>query len=137
MLVEELDCELRDRYPGEPIFGIDFSDPAVESITFVLALWNGKAVGCGATRPLNQEVTELKRFYVKEEYRGRGIASSMLEKLEQQARKDGYRRIRLQTGINQPEAIALYEKYGYESISTFGEYTQTEVSVCYEKSIVE
>ncbi|MNU67975.1 putative phosphinothricin acetyltransferase YwnH [compost metagenome] len=136
-LIEELDCELRLRYPGEPIFGIDFSDPAVKSITFVIALWNGKPVGCGATRPLNQEVTELKRFYVKEEYRGRGIASSMLEKLEQHACKGGYLGIRLQTGINQPEAIALYEKYGYERISTFGEYTQTEVSVCYEKPIVE
>ncbi|MNM49438.1 hypothetical protein D3C81_604440 [compost metagenome] len=61
----------------------------------------------------------------------------MLEKLEQHACKGGYLGIRLQTGINQPEAIALYEKYGYERISTFGEYTQTEVSVCYEKPIVE
>lgn len=135
-LVEELDCELRLRYPGEPIFGIDFNDPAVESITFVIALWNGEPVGCGATRPLEPGVTELKRFYVKDEYRGRGIASAMLEKLEQQAREDGYQIVRLQTGINQPEAIALYEKYGYERIHTYGEYTQTEVSVCYEKPLV-
>ncbi|WP_342773017.1 GNAT family N-acetyltransferase [Paenibacillus zeisoli] len=116
---------------------MDFNDPAARSITFVLALWNDEPVGCGATRPLDQQVTELKRFYVKEEYRGCGIASSMLEKLEQSAREDGYRTVRLQTGINQPEAIALYEKYGYERIRTYGEYTQTEVSVCYEKLLVD
>ncbi|MNY57862.1 Acetyltransferase (GNAT) family protein [compost metagenome] len=59
----------------------------------------------------------------------------MLLDLEQKARAAGCREIRLETGIKQPEAIALYEKHGYRPIDLFGPYIGDPDSLCYGKSL--
>lgn len=135
LLVDELDQELKDRYPEEPVFGLDFSDPSVKEVRFAIALYHNQPVGCGALRPMEASVMELKRFYVQQAYRGRGIASRLLQCMEQLAEEEGCTILRLQTGIRQPEAISLYQKFGYHRIACYGEYAKTEVSVCFEKSI--
>jgi putative acetyltransferase len=134
-LIAKLDQDLMQRYPIEEIHVVDFNDPSVEQITFVIAFEGVMPVGCGALRPIDAEITELKRFFVEKEYRNRGIASRLLAFLEKHAKEAGYSRIRLETGAPQPEAIALYTKYGYYSIEPFGEYKNSKGSLCYEKKI--
>ncbi|AIQ46840.1 GCN5 family acetyltransferase [Paenibacillus sp. FSL R7-0273] len=134
-LIEELDEDLKARYPHEMIYVVDFSDPKVKEMTFVVAYQGGKPVGCGGLRPLlpdNSEM-ELKRFYVEPGSRKMGIAGKMLLDLEEKAAAAGCLEIKLETGIKQPEAIALYVKHGYRQIELFGQYIGDPDSVCYGK----
>jgi len=95
-----------------------------------------KPVGCGALRPMPETtIAEIKRMYVQPAARGQGIARHMLTKLEYLAGVFGYQKIRLETGIYQPEAIRLYEKNGYARIACYGMYADDSLSVCYEKTI--
>jgi GNAT superfamily N-acetyltransferase len=136
-LIDHLDEDLKARYPHEMIYVVDFSDPKVQEMTFVVAYREGKPVGCGGLRPLDPEntVMELKRFYVDPGCRKQGIASRMLLDLEDKARAAGCREIRLETGIKQPEAIALYVKHGYQPIDLFGPYIGDPDSLCYGKNL--
>ncbi len=134
-LINKLDKELKDRYPEEGIYGLDFSDPKVKDTFFIVAYVNNISVGCGAIRPLNSDSVELKRLYVHHDYRKKGIASKLLKYLEDTAKRKGYHNIKLETGPYQPESIVLYEKNGYEQIELFGEYDNSKYSICFEKKI--
>lgn len=136
-LVDQLDEDLKSRYPHEMIYVVDFSDPEVQEMTFVVAYQNERAVGCGALRPLDPQssIMELKRFYVDPGSRKQGIASRMLQDLEARAIAAGCGEIRLETGIKQPESISLYLKHGYEPIALFGPYIGDPDSMCYGKSL--
>lgn len=133
MLISKLDAYLEERYPAEEIFLVDFDDPKVEDITFVIAYCDDVPVGCGAISPLNEEYTELKRFYVEPTFRRHGIALLILNALESKARELAYITIKLETGDQQPEAINFYKKHGFIEIDRFGQYADCESSVCYEK----
>ncbi|MET7681864.1 GNAT family N-acetyltransferase [Streptomyces sp. NPDC005423] len=78
---------------------------------------------------------ELKRMYVIEQMRGRGLARRMLAALEDDARTAGRVRMVLETGTKQPEAIALYTSSGYEPCAKFGYYRTYEESLCYAKPL--
>jgi putative acetyltransferase len=134
-LIENLDKELLQRYPAQGIFGVDFSNPKVREMTFCVAYLNGVAAGCGGLRPLDKNIAELKRFYVLREFRGRGVASVILDFLEGQAKAQGISVIKLETGPKQPEAIGLYRKFGYREIEAYGEYIGCEHSYCMEKTM--
>ncbi|QUL57481.1 GNAT family N-acetyltransferase [Paenibacillus tritici] len=136
-LIGQLDEDLKSRYPHEMIYGVDFSDPQVKEMTFVVAYVNELPVGCGGLRPLDthSSLMELKRFYVDPGSRKQGIASRMLQDLEERAMAAGCREIRLETGIKQPESIALYVKHGYQPIELFGPYIGDPDSMCYGKSL--
>jgi len=133
MLIKELDEELETRYPKEGIFKLDFNHPKINATTFFVAYFDNEPVGCGAIFPLNKECTELKRFYVRMNYRRKGIASEILVFIEKEAKKQGYNKIKLETGPNQPESLHLYKKFGYYEIDKFGEYTNSKYSICLEK----
>ncbi|MFD0154265.1 GNAT family N-acetyltransferase [Streptomyces sp. NPDC055721] len=79
---------------------------------------------------------ELKRMYVIPEARGLGLARRILATLEADARAAGRTRMVLETGIAQPEAIALYASSGYEPCSKFGHYREYPTSRCFAKSLV-
>jgi GNAT superfamily N-acetyltransferase len=96
---------------------------------------DGAALGCGAVRPLDAETVELKRMYVRPAARGRGLGAALLRALEDEARALGARRVRLETGPGQPEAIALYERAGYRAIPCFGAYAGEPASRCFERII--
>jgi GNAT superfamily N-acetyltransferase len=136
-LIDRLDEELKSRYPHEMIYVVDFTDPKVKEMTFVVAYVNDQPVGCGGLRPLDPQsaVMELKRFYVDPDIRKQGIANRMLKELEARATAAGCGEIRLETGIKQPEAIALYVKHGYQPIDLFGPYIGDPDSLCYGKSL--
>ena len=78
---------------------------------------------------------ELKRMFVVEQMRGRGLARRMLAALEEDARTAGRIRMVLETGTKQPEAVALYASSGYEPCTKFGYYRHYEESLCYAKKL--
>ncbi|MFF3504209.1 GNAT family N-acetyltransferase [Streptomyces sp. NPDC003247] len=78
---------------------------------------------------------ELKRMFVIREMRGRGLARRILTALEEDAAAAGRRRMVLETGTEQPEAIALYTTSGYEPCTKFGYYRFHESSRCYAKPL--
>ncbi|WP_320778392.1 GNAT family N-acetyltransferase [Streptomyces sp. CRN 30] len=78
---------------------------------------------------------ELKRMFVVEEMRGRGLARRMLAALEEDARAAGRLRMVLETGTKQPEAVALYLSSGYEPCEKFGYYRFHADSLCYAKQL--
>jgi putative acetyltransferase len=102
---------------------------------FMAAVAGSTAVGCGAIQRIDQWTAELKRMYVRPEYRGRGVARRLLSALEALAVSGGYATVRLETGIRQPEAIGLYESQGYMAIPRYGEYTDNPLSRCFEKTV--
>ncbi|MFD7547225.1 GNAT family N-acetyltransferase [Streptomyces sp. NPDC059578] len=79
---------------------------------------------------------EIKRMYVTPEARGRGLARRLLAALEADAGGAGRTRMVLETGTEQPEAIALYESSGYAPCAKFGHYRHSELSRCYAKPLV-
>ena len=133
-LLAELDADLLCRYGDgdEPVHApVDAFIPPHG--LFLVAMSHGEAVGCGGFRPHAGDVAELKRMYVRPQARGRGLARHLLGALEGAAARAGYRELWLETGLSQPEAIALYESSGYQPISSFGQYAGAPDQRCYAK----
>ncbi|MDH5633424.1 MAG: GNAT family N-acetyltransferase [Gammaproteobacteria bacterium] len=95
----------------------------------------GTVAGMGALKSLSDEIRygEIKRLFVIDAYRGRGGGRMIMEALEQEARSQQLRSIRLETGIYQPEAIGLYKSLGYTIRGPYGDYTGDPLSVYMEK----
>lgn len=92
-------------------------------------------VATGGLRRHGHETVEIKRMFVTVGWRGRGFARQVLAHLESLAREFGARRVVLETGVKQPEAIALYETSGYRRIDGFGHYAGHELSVSFGKDL--
>ncbi|HQQ95677.1 MAG TPA: GNAT family N-acetyltransferase [Cyclobacteriaceae bacterium] len=101
----------------------------------VLVMHENKAIGCGAFKPLESGVVEIKRMFVLPAYRGRSVGSFVLTALEAWAAELGMRKCILETGRRQPDAIRLYTKNGYQEIPNYGQYKGMVNSVCFEKLI--
>jgi GNAT superfamily N-acetyltransferase len=101
----------------------------------IIAYQDKKAIGCGAFRVFDLNTVEIKRMFVKEEYRGTKTASSILKSLENWASEKGFKKCILETGNNQIEAINFYKKSGYNSIPNYGQYVQMDDSNCFEKLV--
>ena len=135
-LVKELDADLAIRDGDEHAFYSQFNKiNAIKHV--VVAYKNGLPVGCGAVKALAIDRLEVKRMYVVPAQRGQGIASVILTKLEDWALELNYDRCILETGIKQPEAIALYKKCGYEIIPNYGQYLNVENSICFAKKLIQ
>lgn len=133
-LVKLLDKDLAIRDGEDHAFYAQFNK--VDSIKYVVvALENQKPLGCGAIKEFDQHTMEIKRMYTSVESRGKGVASLVLEALEQWAKEQGFKQCILETGIKQPEAIGLYEKNGYHLIPNYGQYSDVEDSKCFKKMI--
>jgi len=92
-------------------------------------------VGCGAIKKYDETTAEVKRMFVKEDYRGKGIAKEVLSELERWAKELGYSDCILETGNMLTNAIKLYQSSGYERIPNYGQYIGVAVSVCMKKKI--
>ena len=103
--------------------------------TVILAYENGVAIACGCFKQFDAQKIELKRMFVQPGFRGKGIASVMVAELENWARELGYQSVILETGVGQPEAIALYRKLGYADVPHFGEFPEESRSVCLGKGL--
>jgi putative acetyltransferase len=97
------------------------------------------AIGCvGVVREGQEQGTaEIKRLFVAPEYRGRGVATALMNALEALAIAQGVQVLRLETGIYQPESRRLYASRGYQVVPPFGQYTHDPLSVFMEKVLRE
>lgn len=134
-LIEELEGELVPLYPDESRHGYNIEKLLKQNVAFFVTRKDGVAAGCGGIQLFDREYGELKRMYVRPAYRGLGLARLMLENLAGHARENGVHLLRLETGIHQHHAIALYEAWGFRKIPAFGEYRQDPLSLFYERSI--
>ncbi|MGB3149512.1 MAG: GNAT family N-acetyltransferase [Maribacter sp.] len=98
---------------------------------------NETAIGCGAIKRFNGSAMEVKRMYVNPKSRGKGIASLLLAELEKWTKDLGYTYCVLETGLRQPEAIALYKKNNYAIIPNYPPYEGITNSVCFRKALKE
>lgn len=133
-LTNELHKELEIIY-GDGIIE-EFREENEKMLVFYLAYDRDEnAVACGALKDFDNNTAEIKRMYVKPEFRGLGISKKILSALEQHARESHYQRLILETGLKQPEAISLYEKYGYKPLKCYGRHANDPDSRCFEKTI--
>lgn len=130
-LIAALCGEMSERYGTAPS-PFSAAEAAAPRTVFLVARRHGEAVGCGALRRFDDTTAEIKRMYVAPAGRRRGIARTILLALQRHARAFGYRVIRLETGILQPEAQRFYEALGYQRIPAFGPYVGSPHSLCYE-----
>lgn len=131
-LVQFLDQDLAARDGDEHAFYHQFN--SIDQLkNCVLFYVNEKPVACGAFKKFEGDTVEIKRMFVLPEHRGNGYASKILTELEIWAKSEGFKFGVLETGLKQPEAIALYKKNGYDLIPNYGQYIGVENSVCYKK----
>jgi GNAT superfamily N-acetyltransferase len=134
LLVDVMD-ELSERYGGSgddtPIAAADFTPPHG---AFLVADDGERLVACAAWRRHGDDA-ELKRMFTARTARGRGLGRRMLTAIEDSARAAGCRRVILETGDRQPEAIGLYESAGYARIEDFGYYKGHEGVLSYGKEL--
>ena len=134
-LVEKLDKDLHDRYGALQTFYNRFN--AIQSLpTVVVAYYNRQPVGCGCFKKFDDGSVEIKRMYVSNEQRGKGIGAAILAELEKWATELKVDSMVLETGNNQPEAVHLYGKMGYRVIPNYGQYINMEkTSICMKKEL--
>lgn len=112
----------------------DANDVCNDRAIFVIARnQSGKAIGCGAFRPMDETTAEVKRMYAKE--KGMGIGNKILSYLEHQAYDIGYKTLRLETRIVNAKAVSFYERNGYRKIPNYGKYAGRVNSICFEKKL--
>jgi putative acetyltransferase len=104
---------------------------AADVVLFLVAFDGDEAIGCGGLRPIDESHGEIKRMFVRPEYRGNGVSTAILRALEAAARERGWQRLVLETGDRQPDAIRFYEREGYTPIPKFGYYVDSDLSLCY------
>ena len=120
-LEKRLMAEMAGRYGGAPLpVSIEQFQPPEGS--FVVATLDDTAVACGGFRYLRPQVAEIKRLYVDGARRGQGIARRLLAFLEELAAAASYTQTWLETGTEQPEAMALFVSAGYRSMPPYGEF---------------
>ena len=136
-LIEALDAELTERYPEEGAnhFRLDADEVSDDRGVFLVGYLGEEPIACGAIRRLNKEDAEIKRMYVDPGARGSGVGRRLLAALESHGRGLGVKRIVLETGERQVEALALYEGAGFVRIPRFGEYADSPLSVCLAKDL--
>ena len=134
-LITELDAELEPLYGPKSRHGYSVDKLLGERVAFFVVRLDGNAAGCGGVKIVEHEYGEIKRMYLRPRYRGRGLARVLLDELTAYARECGVPALRLETGIYQYAAIALYERDGFRRIPPFANYTEDPVSRCYEKQL--
>jgi putative acetyltransferase len=133
-LVKLLDAELAEIDGEEHVFYAQLNK--TDKISHVVVAYeNEKSISCGAIREHSSTMMEVKRMYTMPEYRGKGLATKVLNELEKWASELSYQKCILETGWRQPDAIRLYEKNGYSRIPNYGKYAGIVNSVCFEKEI--
>lgn len=96
---------------------------------------DGQDAGCVAIRKLEDGVCELKRVYLRPEYRGHGVGRAMMERIIDEARAEGYTLMRLDTTPYLDAAYALYEKLGFYVIPKYYFTNPVEEAIYMEKQL--
>ena len=139
-LLDEMEEFTQRTYPEDA--GLGIFPPTLEQLAegvLMLAQVDGQAVGTGAivdADPLDGAATmEVKRMYVRELARGRGVAEQVLGALQLAAQTRGARKLALLCGPRQPSALRLYERCGFVRRGAFGTYREDPLCIYFEKTI--
>ena len=133
-MIVESDSYYAGLYPAESNHLLDPSSLRAPDVSFFIARDGGTVCGFGAlvaTSPFG----EIKRMYVDQQIRGRGIGRAILMAIERRAKDLGLTHLRLETGIRQPEAIALYRTHGFTETEPFADYVADPLSIFMEKAL--
>lgn len=135
-LVSELDAFQSELYPEESNHCLDFSTVSETSLHCIIAYdVEGTPAGCGALLFQEDGAGELKRIYIRPQYRGRKLGEQIVASLEKVAIERACYLLRLETGIQQQPAITLYRRCGYDICEAFPPYTADPLSVFMFKKI--
>ena len=138
--IDELDAYQADLYPPES----NHLEPVEKLISpdyyFIAARREGELLGIASFRRMpahgaSQPYVEIKRLYVPRKFRGMGLATQLMDVLEEKALAEGYTEACLETGISQGEALRLYERRGYHKTNPFGAYLEDPLSVFMRKTL--
>lgn len=99
----------------------------------VLLIECGNAISCGSFKEYNAETAEIKRVFVSEVNREKGLGKKVMGILENRAREKGYKKLILETSTSLNKAQNMYRKLGFEYIENYGQYKNMISSVCMEK----
>jgi putative acetyltransferase len=124
-------------YPVESSHLEALDDLKNPNVVFLGCRLNGELVASGAAKLMSDDddYAEIKRVFVLENFRGRGISGRLMRRLEADLRECGVTLLRLETGVLQPEALGLYRKLGYQERGPFGAYASDPLSVFMEKRV--
>ena len=136
-LIAELDTELAQDTPREHMHGLHAGEEADPRLRFFVLEVDDVIAGCGALRELEPGMAELKRMFVRPSFRGQRHGRFLLAQLEGEALSAGVHRLRLETSPTLREAVALYHSAGFVEIPRYGEYVDSPISLCMEKSITD
>ncbi|MCI8774866.1 MAG: GNAT family N-acetyltransferase [Lachnospiraceae bacterium] len=107
-----------------------------DTMDCVVVAYDGEVpAGCGALRRYSEDEAEIKRVFVRAEYRNRNIGGMLLENLIAQAKKTGFQRLVLETGAFLEASVRLYQRYGFERIENYGAYKDMQESLCMGRDI--
>ncbi|HEY8826709.1 MAG TPA: GNAT family N-acetyltransferase [Jatrophihabitantaceae bacterium] len=134
-LVAAVQAEYVARYGGPDAAAVDPAEFAQPDGRFLVGILDDEPAVTGGWRRIDDGVVEIKRMYVLDAARRRGLARLMLAELEASALAAGSRRVMLNTGDQQPEAIGLYESSGYLPVDGFGHYACTPGALFYGKDL--
>ena len=134
-LIGELDEHLMGHpYPPQSRHAFSVEKLLREGVVFFVTRYEGELAGCGGIK-MSADYGEVKRMFVRPKFRGRGLGRAMLLHLADYARRQDTSLLRLETGIYEVEAIGLYEGFGFQRRTPFGEYVEDPNSVYFEKKI--
>ena len=129
-----LDEVLRESDGDDHAFYAQFNKP--DNIHHVILAYEGNIpAGCGAIKKYSETTAEVKRMYVKDEFRGQGFGKKILSELEKWAGELNFSECILETGKKQIDAVRLYKGSGYKVIPNYGQYAGVDLSVCMEKKL--
>ncbi len=134
-LLVALDAYQSALYPPESNHFVDVDALAASNVRFFVARRGGEALGCGALRIDGAGYGELKRMFVTPAARGLKLGRRILDRIEEEARREGLGWLRLETGIHQPEALGLYRSAGFVEREAFWDYRPDPLSVFMEKRL--
>ncbi len=134
-------CHLLDNYLNEIAGGeknrshyIQYN--TLEDIHDVVLVYNDNLpVGCASFKFYENGVAEIKRVFIKKEFRGKGISKQLMYLLEKRAIEKGFYRLILESGAPLVEAMGLYNQLGYFIIENYGQYKSLEESICMQKNL--
>jgi ribosomal protein S18 acetylase RimI-like enzyme len=133
-ILEELSSNLFVRFgsDGKNSF-MDWENDNFKFV-FAVAVKNDEIVGCGAIRPIDENIAEVKRMYSK--LPRKRIGQMILSFLEEKAKIIGYTNLVLETRVKNGEAVAFYQKQGYKVILNYGKYKDRPEAICLGKSLI-
>ncbi len=134
-LITELEAHLEPLYPSKSRHGYSVEKLLTLGVAFFVLREKDVPAGCGGIELFGTEYGELKRMYVRPQFRGSGFGAMLVDHLAEHARAQGVNLLRLETGIHQRAAIRLYERIGFRRIPPFGEYVEDPLSLFFEKRI--